>query len=395
MKKRRKVLIAGAGRDLRELLDEIAADMPDIDFEGAPSVALRALNGTAVASAALVVEIDLSAPSAIESFEHLTGSMTERKVIAAARNAAVADVRGLFRAGAADVLTTPFTGEALRLALAEVLETGPRKSADIGRVISILKTGGGVGATTLAVNLAVCSAGGGRQKGGKPAFSTALLDLDLQFGDAEIALNLEPRSTVVEVLRAEQRFDARFLQSAMVEHASGLKLLASPPKLIPLDGLPPNLAAEIVEQSARLYDRTFVDLPSAWTDWSLPILKRSDLLVLVSAPTVQGARGARRTLDALREAGIDAPVLFVLNKLAGMVEAFERPSRIGRSLDRPVDAALGFDANASRALDRGSPVLEAFPSARLSREIRGLAAKIEQSFGAEPTTRLPLSGAAA
>lgn len=371
------ILLAGAGAELRALLDRVAGSMPGVAVEVVDSLEPQTLNGKAVASAAMLVELDLRSPATLAAFERLAGALGERKVIAAARHADPGDVRRLFRAGAADVLTAPFTPAALETALRDVIKAEGPASAAPGQIVTFLKAAGGVGATTAAINLAALSARGeAKQK--RLARSTGLLDLDLQFGDADIALNLEPRSNLLDVIRAESRFDGRFLQGAMTEHSSGLRLLAGAQTVVPLDALSADFAAEIVRQSARLHERTFVDLPSVWTDWTLGVLHASDLVVLLAAPTVQGALGARRALDALAEAHLAAPVLLALNGIAGLVDGFEKPSRISRALDRPIDAVLGHDPNATRALDRGAPLVEAFPKTRLTRDLGALAQKTEQ-----------------
>lgn len=393
MKQARKILLAGAGEELRLMLDRASSSLPAMQIDEAPSAEPQALNGKAVACDVLLVEVDLSSAASTDAFARLAAATTERKIIAAARNAGPEDIRRLFRAGAADVLTTPFTAGALQAALGEILQTSDNSGAS-GRIITVVRACGGAGATTVALNLAALM-GRPERKSPQSRKSTAVLDLDLQFGDVDLALNLEPRSTLVDVLRAEQRFDGRLLQSAMVEHSSGLRLLAAPPKLVPLDALTPAFASQILAQSAQLHDYTFVDLPCVWTDWTLPILRQSCLLILITPPTVQGAIGAKRVLDAMQEAGVRTPTLFVLNKLAGMVEAFEKPSRIGKSLNRDVDAVLSLDATATRAFDRGVLLADAFPNARLTRELRALAGKIEPTLAHTEQRQPESTGAAA
>jgi pilus assembly protein CpaE len=394
MKQSRRILLAGAGEELRLLLDRALGVLPDVQLDLAPSAEPQALNGRAVAADVLLVEVDLQSAASTDAFVRLAGATAQRKVIAAARNAEPEDVRRLFRAGAADVLTAPFTPIALEAALGEVLGRPTRERSN-GRVITVLRCSGGAGATTVALNLAALTAKPER-KAGRVAKRVAFLDFDLQFGDADLALNLEPKSTIVDVLRAEKRFDGQLLQGAMVDHASGLRILASPPKLIPLDALNASFAARIVRQSAQLHDYTFVDLPLVWTDWTLPILRESSLLLMVGAPTVQGAVGARRVLDALQESGVETPVLFVLNKLAGMVDAFEKPSRIGKSLSRNIDASLIFDAAAARAFERGVLLADAYPNARITRELRGLSAKLDPAIAqTERQRQTERAGAAA
>lgn len=393
MRQAHRILLAGAGDELRLMLDRALGALQDAQVEEAASADPNTINGRAVACDALVVEIDLRSAAAAESFARLAAATPERKIIAAARNAAPEDVRRLFRAGAADVLTAPFTSAALEAALGEILHTS-NSSTPVGRVITVIRGAGGVGATTVALNLAALAAQPER-KGKRERKSVAVLDLDLQFGDANVALNLQPRSTMVDVLHAEQRLDGRLLLSAMVEHSSGLRLLAAPPKLVPLDALSSDFAAKILAQSAKLHDYTFVDLPCGWSDWTLPILRRSSLLILLATPTVQGAVGAGRVLEALADAEVATPVVLALNKLAGVVETFEKPSRIARSLSRRIDATLSFDATATRAFERGALLTEAFPNARLTRELRSLAAKLEPAIAQGEQLQTKTTGAAA
>jgi pilus assembly protein CpaE len=209
-----------------------------------------------------------------------------------------------------------------------------------------------------------------------------VLDLDLQYGDTDVALDLNPRSTIVEVVKASQRVDGRFLLSVMTDHSSGLKLLAPPPTVAPLDALTAEFATELIDHTADEFERTVIDLPMAWTDWTLAALNRSDSILLVTTATVPGALGARRVLDGLREAGVRRPVFLVVNKLAGLLDAWEKPARIGKSLDTRVDAGLIHDAAALKCADRGQLVVEAAPSSRLAKDLRALNAKLEARLDA-------------
>lgn len=392
MKKARKVLIATKDDDFR-FDDGGEADRIGIEIAYAPQRALGTLNGKALDLSALVMEVDARDPAAVREFELMAGAAPQRKVIAAARNADSSDVRRLFRAGAADVLTTPINSESLITALLDVLAPQAAGTGSAGQVVAVVKATGGAGATTLAVNLARLMSGGGKKQPVRR--STAILDLDLQFGDSDLALNLEPRSSILDIIRAQGRFDGRFLQGVLTEHESGIHLLAPPPSLVPLDALSPAFALELVEASARTHDLTLVDLPGAWTDWTLALLKRADLIVLVSPATVAGVAGVRRLLDALKADGVETPVLFVVSMLSGLLDSMDKSARIGRTLGLNVDATLAHDTQAIRAADRGRLLVDAFPNTRLSKDLRSLATRLEQTLvAAEPKGAAPtLAGA--
>jgi pilus assembly protein CpaE len=376
MKSERHVIVAASDRELSAAVGAAIQRLPNISIELGPAGGLGKLAAKAASAAAMIIEVDARTPGRVEEFRRLANTAAGGRVVAAMREGGPEDVRRLFRAGAADVLTAPFTGDAVRSALAEVLQTTPSLGGAGGQVIAVVKGSGGAGATTVALNLAALMAQGDPKRSYPPR-STAVLDFDLQFGDSDVALDLNPRSTIVEVLKASERVDGRFLLSVMAEHSSGLRLLAPPPAIVPLDALSPELATTVIDHTADAFERTIIDLPTSWSDWTLAALNRSDIIVLTATATVAGALGARRVLDALNEAGVRRPVMLALNKLGGVLEAWEKPSRIKKSLDVGVDAGLAFDALALKAADRGQLIVEAAPKSRLAQDLKTLAAKLE------------------
>jgi len=381
-----EILLIGLDSGQADTVRAAARELGKFRIETLPKAPLASFHVEALDATAVVAAVDPAQPGALEDFHRLTRVLPERKVIAAAARPSGEDVRRLFRAGAADVLATPISVEAMRVSLSELLREQTGAVTGQGRIISVLKTGGGAGATTAALNIAALMAGAGGKRR-QPRRSTAVLDLDVQFGDCDVALDLQPRSTLVDVLRAQGRVDARFLQTVMTEHASGLKLLACPSSVVPLDAVTPELALALLDHAASAFERTFVELPAAWSDWTFQVLARSDVILLVSAPTVAGALGARRVLEALKEAKVDRPVFFVLNKLNGVIDAFEKPARIGKTLDMGVDAALACDPAAVKAADRGKLVVEAFPNGRLAKDLVSASAKLERRLAALETGR--------
>ncbi|THD80537.1 MAG: hypothetical protein E7812_07345 [Phenylobacterium sp.] len=376
MKTDRHVLVAATDVELLAAVGRAIHGLNNISVEIARADGGGGLWSKAARAAAVIVEVDGRSNGATTLVRRLSGSARDGGLIVAARDADGESVRALFRAGATDVLTGPFTPDIVQASLSEMLQDELESAEAEGRVISVIKGSGGAGATTFALNLAALLAKGD-EKRHRPARSAAVLDLDLQFGDTDLALDLLPRATVIDVLQAGDRVDPRFLEGVMTEHPSGLKLLAPPPTIVPLDALNANFAVDLVEHASRGFQRTIVDLPAAWTDWTFPVLSRSDLVVMIAAPTVAGAVGARRMIEGLKAAGVQTPVFLVLNRLHGLVEAFDKPSRIGRNLAMGVDAALRFDAAAPKAADRGQLVVEAFAGAQLSKDLRACAAKLE------------------
>jgi pilus assembly protein CpaE len=122
--------------------------------------------------------------------------------------------------------------EEMLLALQRLQRTRPSQEAKPGggsngtikvnsQVISVLGSRGGVGCTTLAVNL-------GASLAQDPANSVALIDLDLALGDADVALDLIGDHTLADIALNIDRLDMTFLKGSLVKHASGLSLLPHP-----------------------------------------------------------------------------------------------------------------------------------------------------------------------
>lgn len=372
----RHVLVAAQDGELVAAVGRAVQGLRGFSLEIARPDGGGGLWGKAGRASAVILEVDARANGAATFVRRLAGAARDGRLIVAARDADAERVRALFRAGAADVLAAPFTVESVQAALGELFQDDPAFAPTQGLVVSVLKGCGGAGATTCTLNLAAMLARGD-EKRKRPARATAVLDFDLQFGDADLALDLTPRSTVVDVLQAGGRLDPRFLEGVMSEHDSGLKLLAAPPSIMPFDAFTGEFAIDLVDNAARGFQRTLIDMPGAWTDWTLPILHRSDLIVVVTSPSVAGAVGARRLLEGLKAAGVQTPVFLALNRLHGLLEALDKPSRIGRSLEFPVDAGLRFDAAAAKAADRGQLVVEASPNSAFAKDLRACAAKLE------------------
>jgi pilus assembly protein CpaE len=296
-------------------------------------------------------------------------------MIVAARNHTVEGVRQLFRQGATDVLPTPLLAADLRAAVADALGQSGGDEAPVGEVIAVMSAVGGAGATTVAANLAGALAlGKSRKKEGANGGSAALLDFDLQFGDAALALDLQPRTCLIDVLKSPERLDAAFFDGVAVRHATGLKLLAAPPEIVPLDAMDAAAATSLVATAARAHEATVIDLPRAWTDWTAPVLNACDLVILVTDPSVAGVAGARRVLDAFASLEVKKPeVMLVINHVAGPIEALDRIGRVRDALGRPVDAQLREDASAARsASDAGRLPVDAEARSKLGKDLIAL-----------------------
>jgi pilus assembly protein CpaE len=333
----------------------------------------------------LVVLEAANSNSAVDEFNSARGACPRAEIIIFAPTAATPDdVRRLFRAGAKDVLGLPVAQEQLMSAMGEALGPGPMGDSN-GFVLAVVKSAGGVGATTLAVNLAGHFANPPRGKRGDrlDPLRVAILDLDVQFGAAALALDIAPRKDLTEILRSPKRLDAHFLDGVLERHRSGIRVLAAPQTALPLDAIDSEVATSIINVAASMHDIVIVELPMAMTDWTGALLRRADHVLLVSSVAVRSIAGARRILDAATDLNVDqSHWSLAFNRLNGVLDGNDIIDQAKRALGAPVLGAIGEDPAVRVAGDRGRMIWETAPATRFAKDMRPLCVEITQMLEA-------------
>ncbi len=258
-------------------------------------------------------------------------------IVVTASEASLQDVRKFMRLGVADFVPQPITQADLKTALIHAGRTPKSLSEPTGRnghVISFLKAGGGVGASTLAVQSACLLAS--RKKTDKS--QVCLVDLDLQFGTDALYLDLDNRVGLTNLLDSADRVDRELLHSVMGHHTSGLEFLAAPRDVVPLESLQPKDLEHFLKLIRGEYGMTFLDLPLAWTPWSYAAVQNSDLVILVIQLSVAGVRQARRQIETLQAQGLGSvPVKVALNRFekgwGKSVDVGDAEKALGRKFD--------------------------------------------------------------
>ena len=333
-------------------------------------------------AAAGVVQVDADNAASIMRFQKLAGAVST-PLIAAAYEPPLALVRSLVRAGAHDVVPLPLGIEDLETSLAPI-----RDSADIaaekphaatGKVVSIIKSVGGVGATALASQLAIRFAATEADY----RREACLVDLDVQFGDIAFQLGLQPQLSLVDLLEAGTRLDGDLLKATSVRHSSGLNVIASPPEMMPLEGITSDHVVEIVDLASREFGTVFVDLPSNWTNWSLSVLARSDLVLLITELTVASLNRAKRQLALIESQDLGMlDVRVIVNRFEKSQTRLIRPGDVHTALGREIAYYVSNDPQLMRAaVDRGVPISEIKRKSAIGKDLDMLDAGIAAALG--------------
>lgn len=373
----------------------LVSGIPDLEASTAPGH-LGRMNGTAVAMMRErgIVITRLSEPTEtdLEAVETLAQADDREAglIVISDADMPLSMARRLMQAGVAEVLPDPVDGADLRGAVQRL--TRPSQLPAIwtgkqpGRIVTVTRARGGIGATTVAVNLADALATPKKRKAEAP--SVALVDFDLQFGAVASFLDLPPRDTLYD-LAAEQRMpDARYLDEQMETTADGLRVLTAPARFVPLDALTGEQVAAILESLRETYDYVVVDLPHSLVDWVQAVIDRSDRVLLVTDSTVPSIRQSKRLIDFFEEESPGIPVEIVVNHEAKPLIRAKHHTQAAKLLGQSFNTWLPPDPKTARAaIDRGVPLSVAGRRSALHKSIAQLARSLDGDFSAPAQRR--------
>ena len=336
------------------------------------------------AAAVALIQVDRDNAASVKRFQQLAAA-TKTPLIAAAYDPPLAFVRSLIRAGARDVVPLPLDMVDLETSLAPIAESLARRDEQDAtrhaKVVTVIKSLGGVGATSLLGQLGTRFA----REEAKFGREACLIDLDVQFGDAAFQLGLQPKLSLSDLIEAGSRLDGDMLRSATTPHPSGLHVIAAPTEMMPLESLTSEQLLDIVEIAAREFGTVLVDLPSNWTNWSLSLLARSDLILLVTQLSIPSLNRAKRQLELMRSQDLnDLDVRIVVNRLESRFVRTIHPADVREGLGHDVSYTIANDHAVMRAaIDRGVPIEEIKRKTALGKDLDTLDAGIAAALGLE------------
>lgn len=245
---------------------------------------------------------------------------------------------------------------------------GPSGAAHQGKVITVWSPKGGVGKTTMAVNLALAISEQGARK-------VCLVDLDLAFGDVAITLQLFPTHSIEQAIGAESSLDAELLTTLLTRHAESLMILAAPAQPDTRDRVTPALVAVVLRTLRETFDYIVIDTAPAFDEQTLTALDGTDELVLVATldvPTLKNVKVALETLEMLNVAEGHRHLL--LNRADDEVGI--SADRVESILGMPPAAKVPTSIEIAASTNAGQPIMLKNPSHPTSTALIALASKL-------------------
>ena len=302
----------------------------------------------ALASASiLVLEVSPNRPESLERLSAVRELYPQLPVIAAVREPNLALVRTLLKQGVRDVVGLPLPHAELVEILKEIsteLQSAILSDVRQGQLITIMKSIGGVGATTVATHLASELAARSKGRG------VCVFDLDLQFGDAASYLGLSNQLSIADLLAAGSRIDGDLLRSVVSTTPEGLHVLAAPSEMMPIEAVNADQILRIIELARAEYDYVVLDLPTNWTNWTLSLVARSTAIFLIVELSVASLRQAKRQLQLLQNQGISGDhISIVANRVEKRLFRAIDLESASQALGHPVDLSIHNDYPLVRA----------------------------------------------
>ena len=324
----------------------------------------------------ILVDDALGGADPIPLIRQLTSSVPVAAIIALVAEDAMNDARQAVLVGARSFVAKPSLDEELAPTLLQVfawqrlptVEAKPAEAA-LGYTVAFCAPKGGTGRTTMAINTAVSL----WQATQKPL---VLVDADYAAPALDVALNLHSERNIADLLPKLSRLDQDLISSVLVQHASGLNVLLSPPPADLTSPLSLMQVQHILVMLKRMFPWVIVDLGLPLDETTFAFLDGADRIVMSVLPEMVGLRNTRLMLDQLFARGYpDDKVWLVLNRasLKGGVSQrdIEARLRVKIKFSIPDDQAL-----ATHSINRGVPIVLSHRRSAVARAVQRLAQQL-------------------
>ena len=323
----------------------------------------------------MLTDVNMPVMDGIQLTERLATELPQSPTIIMSVQGERDYLRRAMQAGAREYLVKPFSHDELVAAIRRVHQLEQKKGFSNGRdgqgpvssrpaeVIVLFSGKGGVGKTMLATNLAVALAAETQSQVG-------LVDLDLEFGDVGVMLNLDHSRSITDVVDAGDGLDGDVLDEILAPGPGGVRVLLAPISPELADLVTTDHVRAVMTELRKQCDYVIVDTPCQLAESNLEVIEMAQRVLVLTTLTIPSIKDAKLSLKVLESLNIEpSSVLLVVNRQDGHSD-FNRDS-IEANLGHSVAAQLPYDARTvSEAITRGSPFVTLQPEAEISRSIR-------------------------
>ena len=380
-----RVLIVDDIPETRDHLTKLLGFEGDIDVVGAAGSGEEALR-MAVALTPDVVLMDINMPDmdGIATTERLASAAPATAVVMMSVQGEADYLRRSMLAGAREFLVKPFSSDELTSSIRQVhtrerdkqsrmapAASAPAASAaptsnrsgEPGIVVAVFSPKGGVGKTTVAVNMAVAAVNDLGKR-------VVVVDGSFQFGDVGVLLNLNPKNkSMADLIPEIEAGELESVDTFVINHSAGIRVLLAPPSPEMAELVTPSGVKKVLEALRRDHDLVIVDCTSYFNDTTLAILDSADVILTMLSLEITSIKNMRLFLEVTQQLGYESgKIRLVLNRADSALGI--RVSDVEHSIGRKVDDTIVSDGRSVvYALNRGVPFYLSNKEAQVSQDI--------------------------
>jgi len=392
-----RVLIVDDIPETRDHLTKLLGFEKDVEVVGAAASGAEALEMAAsLLPDVVLMDINMPEMDGIAATELLMARVPTTAVVMMSVQGEADYLRRSMLAGAREFLVKPFSSDELtasirqvfarerdkigRMAALPVADSRANAAArEPGRVVAVFSPKGGVGRTTIAVNLAVAAAS-------EPGREVVLVDGSFQFGDVGVLLNLNPKNKSIAdfVPELEAGGDPDSLDSFVITHSTGTKVLLAPPSPEMAELVTPAAIRRVLDVLRARCDLVVVDCAAAFSDSTLAVLDTADVILTVLTLEITSIKNMRLFLEVAEQLGYPQDKIeLVLNRADSALGI--RVADVEHSIGRKVDHTVVSDGRSVvYALNRGVPFFISNREAQVSQDVLRLARALLGASEAAP-----------
>ena len=348
--------------DLRKKLDEIISSVEEMDVQ-MPQDTHRA--------DLLIFDLGDDTENDFQHIQSLLNDDVAAEVFLISENPDPAVLMRAIKTGTKEFFTLPLKEGEVKQALKKFkqkIKSADRKnSPKIGQIITIIGSKGGIGTTTVAVNLAVDLA---RKKSVK---SVALIDMNMMFGEVPLFLEMKPGFHWGEITRNISRLDSTFLMDSLSKHSSGVYVLPSPGSLSSSESEAPEKIGLLVGFMQKLFDFVVIDGGQSVNEFSLKIVEMSDYILLISLLSLPCLSNTNKLLKSFSDFGFlpEKRIKIVINRYLKNSAISLKDAET--SINRKIFWTITNDYMATiSAINNGKPLSDIAPKAEITKNLKAL-----------------------
>jgi pilus assembly protein CpaE len=391
-----KVLIVDDIPETRDHLTKLLGFEGDIDVVGSAASGVEAIDlARSLVPDVVLMDINMPDMDGITATEQLAQAVPTAAVIMMSVQGEADYLRRSMLAGAREFLVKPFSSDELTASIRQVYarekdklsrmaaaapaaapaasgvapSSATTESGEPGTVVAVFSPKGGVGRTTVAVNMAVAAA---TELGKK----VVLVDGSFQFGDVGVLLNLNPKNKSIADLVPELEqagHEVESIDTFVINHSAGIRVLLAPPSPEMAELITPSGVKRVIESLRLSHDLVVVDCTAFFNDTTLAILDSADTILTMLSLEITSIKNMRLFLEVTEQLGYESgKIRLVLNRADSALGI--RVADVEHSIGRKVDDTIVSDGRSVvYALNRGVPFFLSNREAQVSQDILRLA----------------------